>query len=63
MAEGEEDGAPSVYLLANPELLMPTIREGATDDELMLLLDSLSLRIQNAMAALYLLSWSGGGSG
>ena len=63
MGEGEEDGAPSVYLLANPELLMPTIREGATDDELMLLLDSLSLRIQNAMAALYLLSWSGGGSG
>jgi adenylate cyclase len=46
--EGEEDGASSVYLLANPELLMPTIREGATDDELMLLLDSLSLRIQNA---------------
>jgi adenylate cyclase len=49
-----------VYLVANPELLMPTIREGATDDELMLLLDSLSLRIQNAMAALYLVSWSGG---
>ena len=62
MVEGEEDGAPSVYLLANPELLMPTIREGATDDELMLLLDSLSLRIQNAMAALYLLSWKGGSS-
>lgn len=54
MVEGEEDVAPSVYLQANPELLMPTIREGATDDELMLLLDSLSLRIQNAMAGLYL---------
>jgi len=56
MMEKEEEGAPSpsVYLLANPELLMPTIREGATDDELMLLLDSLSLRIQNAMAGLYM---------
>ena len=61
MGEGEEDGTPSVYLLANPELLMPTIREGATDDELMLLLDSLSLRIQNAMAGLYLRELERGG--
>jgi len=43
-----------VYLIANPELLMPPIKDGATDDYLMLLLDSLSLRIDNALASLYL---------
>lgn len=43
-----------VYLIANPELLMPSIKEGATDEYLMLLLDSLSLRIENALASLYL---------
>jgi adenylate cyclase len=44
----------SIYLTANPELLMPSIKEGASDDYLMLLLDSLSLRIENALASLYL---------
>lgn len=43
-----------VYLMANPDLLMPPIKEGATDEYLMLLLDSLSLRIDNALASLYL---------
>lgn len=50
----EELEEPSVYLTANPELLMPSIKEGATDEYLMLLLDSLSLRIDNALASLYL---------
>ncbi|KAG8834480.1 cysteinyl-tRNA synthetase [Serendipita sp. 399] len=44
----------SIYLVANPELLMPSFKEGATDEHLMLLLDSLSLRIENALASLYL---------
>lgn len=44
----------SIYLTANPDMLMPPIKEGVSDDYLMLLLDSLSLRIENALASLYL---------
>ncbi|KAG8868173.1 cysteinyl-tRNA synthetase [Serendipita sp. 405] len=50
----EEVEEKSIYLVANPELLMPSFKEGATDEHLMLLLDSLSLRIDNALASLYL---------
>jgi adenylate cyclase len=50
----EEEIVDPVHLIANPELLMPAIKEGSTDDYLMLLLDSLSLRIDNALASLYL---------
>lgn len=49
-----EEAENSIHLIANPELLMPAIKEGSTDEYLMLLLDSLSLRIDNALASLYL---------
>lgn len=54
-----EEFTDPIYLMANPELLMPSIKEGASDDYLMLLLDSLSLRIDNALAALYLKQMGG----
>jgi hypothetical protein len=54
-----EDFTDPVYLMANPELLMPSIKEGVSDDYLMLLLDSLSVRIDNALAALHLKQMGG----
>ncbi|KAF7790733.1 hypothetical protein EIP86_001689 [Pleurotus ostreatoroseus] len=42
-----------VYMYGNPEVLLPTI-DKASDSELMLLLDSLSARIENALAQLTL---------
>jgi adenylate cyclase len=50
----EEEIIDPIHLMANPDLLMPAIKEGSTDEYLMLLLDSLSLRIDNALASLYL---------
>ncbi|KAH8107641.1 hypothetical protein BXZ70DRAFT_911846 [Cristinia sonorae] len=54
--EGEEeksDEAGSAYLYGNVAALIPTM-DKASDVDLMLLLDSLSLRIENALAALTL---------
>ena len=50
----DEEIVDPIHLMANPDLLMPAIKEGSTDEYLMLLLDSLSLRIDNALASLYL---------
>ncbi|KAG8898061.1 cysteinyl-tRNA synthetase, partial [Tulasnella sp. 403] len=44
----------SVFMYANPELLLPTIKDNATDADLLYLMDSLSLRIENALASMYL---------
>lgn len=54
IAAAQEEVEDSIHLVANPDLLMPSIKEGSTDEYLMLLLDSLSLRIDNALASLYL---------
>lgn len=43
-----------VVLYADPDTLIPTINEKATDRQLMALLDSLSLRIENALMTLHL---------
>lgn len=43
-----------IILYANPDTLIPTIDEKATDRQLMALLDSLSLRIENALTTLHL---------
>lgn len=45
----EEEAKERTIMYANPALLMPDIREGASDEDLMTLLDSLSLRIENAL--------------
>lgn len=50
--ESQEQSNP-VYLYGNLSVLIPTL-DKASDSELMLLLDSLSVRIENALAALTL---------
>ncbi|KDQ21323.1 hypothetical protein BOTBODRAFT_199137 [Botryobasidium botryosum FD-172 SS1] len=42
----------SVILYGNPELLMPAIQREASDADLLLIIDSLSCRIENALATL-----------
>ncbi|KAG8790027.1 cysteinyl-tRNA synthetase [Ceratobasidium sp. 428] len=44
-----EEAVESMVMYANPALLMPDIRKDASDEELMTILDSLSLRIENAL--------------
>jgi len=44
----------SVFMYANLDMVLPAIRETATDGDLLLLIDSLSVRINNAMSTLYL---------
>ncbi|KAG9009365.1 cysteinyl-tRNA synthetase [Tulasnella sp. JGI-2019a] len=51
--EGDEIDQ-SIFMYANPDMLLPAIKETATDADLLLLIDSLSVRIQNALATLYL---------
>lgn len=50
--ESRQDSNP-VFVYGNPEVLLPAI-EKASDTELMLLLDSLASRIENALASLTL---------
>ncbi|PSR72634.1 hypothetical protein PHLCEN_2v11518 [Hermanssonia centrifuga] len=49
--EDEALDANPVFLYGNPDVLLPTI-DKASDTELMLLLDQLSMRIENALTAL-----------
>ncbi|KAG8890172.1 cysteinyl-tRNA synthetase [Tulasnella sp. 332] len=51
---GAEEIDHSVFMYANVDMLLPAIPETATDADLLLLIDSLSVRIQNALASLYL---------
>ena len=44
----------AIYMYADPNLLIPNINDKATDRELMILLDSLSVRIENALTTLSL---------
>ncbi|QRW21798.1 adenylate cyclase [Rhizoctonia solani] len=44
--------APNV-MHANPALLMPDIRKEASDEDLLTILDSLSLRIENALGTIH----------
>jgi adenylate cyclase len=46
----EDDEGAVVY--ANPALLMPDIRKEASDEDLLTILDSLSLRIENALGTI-----------
>lgn len=50
----ESPAENTVIMYAEPEMLIPTINDKASDRELMVLLDSLSMRIENALAALAL---------
>ena len=54
----KEESPPSrsedIILYADPDTLIPSIDEKATDRQLMALLDSLSLRIENALTTLHL---------
>lgn len=47
----EEEARKRTIMYANPALLMPDIRKDASDEDLMTLLDSLSLRIENALGS------------
>ncbi len=51
---GPDDPDHPIYMYGNPELLMPNIRENATDADLVQIMDSLAMRIANAVASLYL---------
>lgn len=42
-----------IFMNGNIELLMPTIRDNATDADLLQIMDSVSIRIENALASLY----------
>ncbi|KAG8696572.1 cysteinyl-tRNA synthetase [Ceratobasidium sp. 394] len=44
-----EEAVESPVMYANPALLMPDIRKDASDEDLLTILDSLSLRIENAL--------------
>ncbi|KAG9082304.1 cysteinyl-tRNA synthetase, partial [Ceratobasidium sp. 392] len=44
-----EEAVESTVMYANPALLMPDIRKDASDEDLLTILDSLSLRIENAL--------------
>ncbi|KAG9081083.1 cysteinyl-tRNA synthetase [Ceratobasidium sp. 370] len=44
-----EEAVESPIMYANPALLMPDIRKDASDEDLLMILDSLSLRIENAL--------------
>jgi len=44
----------SIFLVADPELLMPNVKPDPSDQDLMFLLDALTSRIQNAIMALQL---------
>ncbi|CAE6444827.1 unnamed protein product [Rhizoctonia solani] len=48
--KAESNEGPVVY--ANPALLMPDIRKEASDDDLLTILDSLSMRIENALGSI-----------
>jgi adenylate cyclase len=50
----EPTSESSAILYANPELLMPTIKPDASDNDLLLILDSLSYRIESALSSLYI---------
>ncbi|KAL0956978.1 hypothetical protein HGRIS_003080 [Hohenbuehelia grisea] len=50
--DGPSEAENAMYVRGDPALLLPTISDKATDHELMLVLDSLSCRIQNALAAI-----------
>lgn len=47
-----EEPNEGVLVYVNPALLMPDIRKEASDDDLLTILDSLSLRIENALGSI-----------
>jgi len=47
-------GDTSVILWADPDILLPNIKRDPSDQDLLLLLDSLSVRIENALSTLHL---------
>jgi adenylate cyclase len=49
---GREESGEGVLMYANPVLLMPDIRKEASDEDLLTILDSLSLRIDNALGSI-----------
>ena len=51
--EKPEDESNPIFFFGNPDVLIPTL-QNASDAELMQVLDSLSMRIENALAALTL---------
>ncbi|KAG8763264.1 cysteinyl-tRNA synthetase [Ceratobasidium sp. 423] len=48
----EESNDEGAVMYANPALLMPDIRKEASDDDLLTILDSLSMRIENALGTI-----------
>ncbi|CAE6472561.1 unnamed protein product [Rhizoctonia solani] len=48
-----EEADEGVVMHANPALLMPDIRKEASDEDLLTILDSLSLRIENALGTIH----------
>ncbi|CAE6507918.1 unnamed protein product [Rhizoctonia solani] len=47
-----EESNEGAVMYANPALLMPDIRKDASDDDLLTILDSLSMRIENALGTI-----------
>ncbi|CAE6485176.1 unnamed protein product, partial [Rhizoctonia solani] len=47
-----EESNEGAAMYANPALLMPDIRKEASDDDLLTILDSLSMRIENALGSI-----------
>jgi len=41
------------YLIAEPMLLLPIVNEKSTDEQLMVALDAISIRIANAVSAIF----------
>jgi len=52
--EPERSLPDSAYMDSDPSLLIPSLSDRATDAELITILDSLSMRIENALASLYM---------
>jgi adenylate cyclase len=50
----EEEESGSIYLYGDPNVLLPVLNETASDADLMMLLESLAIRIENALFSLCL---------
>ncbi|KAG8894905.1 cysteinyl-tRNA synthetase [Tulasnella sp. 408] len=53
-AGSPDDIDPEIFMYANPEFLLPPIHDSATDADLLQIMDSLTLRIDNALSTMYL---------
>jgi len=51
-ANDHEEETPSVFLYGDPNILLPPMNDKLSDGDLMMILDSLSVRIDNALAAI-----------